>query len=100
MRYEGGRLSDELSALHRRWVEVQYLSGIFLASGPAEGGGVALAARCDRDELDRRLASDPVVARGAGRYEVTEFRVSLSTPGFDALVADAGGTASACSDVG
>lgn len=71
-------IPDDLGLAHRRWVEANYQRGIFVASGPSPGGGLALAGGCRRDDLEGLLATDPVVAAGLGCYAVTECDVSLS----------------------
>ena len=80
------KVADDLGIAHRRWVEANYDAGIFMASGPSDGGGVALASGCSRAKLDQALDTDPVVVAGKGRYEVTECAVSLSSPGFAELL--------------
>ena len=46
-------------------------------------GGVILAARIDRDELDAILATDPFVTEGLATYRVTEFRITRAAQGFN-----------------
>jgi uncharacterized protein YciI len=57
--------------------------GIFIAAGPKvpREGGVILAARIDRDELDAILATDPFVTEGLATYRVTEFRITRAAQG-------------------
>ena len=45
-------------------------------------GGVILAARIDRDELDAILKTDPFVIEAA-TYRVTEFRITRAASGFN-----------------
>jgi O-methyltransferase len=79
-------VADDLGNAHWRWVQANYDDGIFMASGPSDGGGVALASGCSRAELERVLETDPVVLAGQGRYELTECAVSRSSPGFAELL--------------
>lgn len=75
-------IPGDLGIAHRRWVEANYDIGLFMASGPSEGGGVALASGCTRAELMRLLETDPVVIAGKGQYTVTECAVSLCSSSF------------------
>jgi O-methyltransferase len=77
---------SDVAAAHWHWGEANYAAGVFVASGPSAGGGVALAGGCSRVDLERLLKTDPVVAAGMGRYEITECSVSRSTPGFMELL--------------
>lgn len=79
-------VADDLGIAHRRWVEANYEAGLFMASGPSDGGGVALASGCSRAELEQVLDTDPVVVADQGRYEITECAVSLSSPDFAKLL--------------
>jgi O-methyltransferase len=80
------KVADELGAAHRQWVEGNYDAGVFIASGPSDGGGVALASGCNHAELKQVLDTDPLVVAGKGRYEVTECAVTLCSPGFAELL--------------
>lgn len=84
--YHTAEIPNEVGAAHWLWVQGNYDAGVFLLSGPAEGGGVALAGGGDRADLERLLDTDPVVLAGKGRYEVTEFTVSRAAAGFEALL--------------
>jgi hypothetical protein len=77
---------SDIAAAHWDWGETNYASGVFVASGPSAGGGVALAGGCSRADLERLLETDPVVVAGMGRYEITECAVSRSAPGFMGLL--------------
>ena len=56
------RIDDALER-HRAFLQPQFDKGIFIAAGPKvpREGGVILAARIDRDELDAILKTDPFV---------------------------------------
>ena len=71
------------------WLDENYFDGVFLASGRQEPrvGGVVLADGITRDELDRRLALDPLSQRGLAEYAVVTFAPSRAAPGLDALIA-------------
>jgi O-methyltransferase len=84
-------IPSNVSSAHWYWGEANYAAGIFVASGPAADGGVALATGCSRADLERLLETDPVVAAGMGRYEITECAVSRSAAGFTELLDDLAG---------
>jgi hypothetical protein len=73
---------SDVAAAHWHWGEANYAAGVFVASGPSAGGGVALAGGCSRADLERLLKTDPVVVADMGRYEITECAVSRSALGF------------------
>ncbi|MGN6243434.1 MAG: YciI family protein [Motilibacteraceae bacterium] len=66
---------DQLLDDHRAWLDGHFADGTFLVSGPRvpRVGGTILATGTSRDDLERRIASDPLVLAGAARYEVVEF---------------------------
>lgn len=66
---------DQLLGEHRAWLDAHFADGTFLVSGPQvpRVGGAILATGTSRDDLERRIASDPLVQSGAARYEVVEF---------------------------
>ncbi|KAG8151230.1 hypothetical protein FCJ61_22300 [Burkholderia metallica] len=78
------RIDDALER-HRAYLQPQFDKGIFIAAGPKvpREGGVILAARIDRDELDAILATDPFVTEGLATYRVTEFRITRAASGFN-----------------
>jgi uncharacterized protein YciI len=79
---------DEAVPDHVAWLKEQYADGVFLASGMRVPriGGVILAAGLSREDLDRRLATDPFRQRGLAEYAVTEFAPSLVAEGLDRLL--------------
>ena len=66
---------DDLLDDHRAWLDRHFADGTFLVSGPRVPriGGTILATGTSRDQLERQVASDPLVQAGAARYEVVEF---------------------------
>ncbi|VWB32170.1 YciI family protein [Burkholderia lata] len=81
------RIDDALER-HRAFLQPQFDKGIFIAAGPKvpREGGVILAARIDRDELDAILKTDPFVTEGLATYRVTEFRITRAASGFNVPV--------------
>ncbi|MGN6302460.1 MAG: YciI family protein [Angustibacter sp.] len=67
---------DQLLDDHRAWLDAHFADGTFLVSGPQvpRVGGTILATGTSREDLDRRIASDPLVRASAARYDVVEFR--------------------------
>jgi uncharacterized protein YciI len=78
------RIDDALER-HRAYLQPLFERGIFIAAGPKvpREGGVILAARIDRDELDAILDTDPFVTEGLATYRVTEFRITRAAQGFN-----------------
>ncbi|WP_018348886.1 YciI family protein [Longispora albida] len=72
---------DELLAEHVAWLEGQYASGLFLASGRRvpRTGGVILAAG-DEPRVRAALAADPFAVAGVAEYEVVEFLPTKTRP--------------------
>lgn len=66
---------DELLDDHRAWLDAHFADGTFLVSGPRvpRVGGTILATGTSREDLERRVASDPLVQLGAARYDIVEF---------------------------
>lgn len=73
---------------HSAWLDINYADGVFLASGRQVPrlGGVIFADGVTRDELDRRLALDPLNKRGLATYVVTQFSPSRTLPKFSSLI--------------
>ncbi len=73
---------------HRRFLDRHYAAGHFIASGPRRPrtGGVILAHRLTREELDLVLAEDPFRRESLAQYRVIEFSPSKSAPDLDALL--------------
>jgi len=69
---------DELLPAHRKFLEANYQSGMFLLSGPREprNGGIIMAQAGSRWELAAILEQDPFVTEGAATYEIIEFKAT------------------------
>ena len=78
------RIDDALER-HRAYLQPLFERGIFIAAGPKvpREGGVILAARIDRGELDAILETDPFVTEGLATYRVTEFKITRAAQGFN-----------------
>jgi uncharacterized protein YciI len=66
---------DRLRPDHKAWLAEAKDAGRLLVSGrqsPPTGGVLVFHAE-DRQEADAFIATDPYVAGGAARYELTEF---------------------------
>ena len=81
-------LIDEALQDHNEWLGRQYADGAFIASGRRvpRVGGVILTSNISREDLDRRLASDPFGQRGLAEYAVTEFVPTRTATGFEGLL--------------
>jgi uncharacterized protein YciI len=66
---------DELLDAHRAWLDLQYVEGRFLASGPQEPrtGGLILARGGSRHEILDVISNDPFHRAAVATYEVVEF---------------------------
>lgn len=80
------RIDDALER-HRAYLQPLLDRGVFIAAGPKvpRDGGMILAARIDRDELEAILKTDPFVTDGLATYRVTEFRITRAAQGFNAV---------------
>jgi uncharacterized protein YciI len=80
---------DGLLEAHRRYLDVCYDRGVFLASGRREPrtGGVILARAESREALAAILAEDPFHGAGAASYEIIEFTPGKVAPGLEGLLA-------------
>ncbi|MBW5249314.1 YciI family protein [Streptomyces poriferorum] len=75
---------DAVMEDHVSWLDAQYATGVFIASGrknPREGG-VILAVGGDRAAIEGLAATDPFVVHGVCAYRITEF---IATKTSDAL---------------
>lgn len=77
------RVDAALNA-HVAWLDQQYETGVFIASGRKNprDGGVILAVGDDRAAIERLAATDPFVVEGVCAYRITEF---IATKTSDAL---------------
>ncbi len=75
---EFDKIDPELDA-HVEFLEHNYASGCFIASGPKvpRTGGVIVAMAKTLAELEQVLAADPFYEKKLARYTVTEFRPSM-----------------------
>ena len=66
---------DEHLEAHAAWLEEQYRSGLFLASGRRvpRTGGVILCRAPDRAFVEALVRTDPFHLHGVARHEVVEF---------------------------
>lgn len=64
---------------HIKFLEENYASGRFIASGPKvpRTGGVIIAAAFSREEIETLLEMDPFKIKKIAQYKVTEFRPSM-----------------------
>ncbi len=82
------RPMEEVDALipeHMRFLEEQYASGLFVASGRKvpRTGGVILISGQDRQRVLATLALDPFKVAGVAEYELIEFSPSRMREGFE-----------------
>ena len=79
---------DPLLPAHIAWLQEQYGAGRFFASGRKvpRTGGVILAAKMPRPELDAILAADPFHQNNVARYDVTEVEISKAADHLQGLV--------------
>lgn len=80
-------LIDAALADHSTWLDEQYADGIFVLSGRQvpRAGGLILAVRTTREELDRRLAGDPFRQRGYADYTIIECAPTRVANGLERL---------------
>ena len=73
---------DKALADHVSFLKENYERGIFVASGRKvpRTGGIILARKVSREELDAVIALDPFYQRGIASYQVTEFVASMAAP--------------------
>lgn len=73
---------------HIEYLNKQYSSGVFLASGRKvpRTGGVILAQVESLEALEKILSEDPFKIHGVARYEITEFTPSKTSPELEFLV--------------
>lgn len=72
---------------HREFLREEYKKGTFIASGPKvpRTGGIVLSLMKDRAELEQILAEDPFCVHQVAEYDITEFSVTMTAPGFEKL---------------
>jgi uncharacterized protein YciI len=74
---------DPHLAGHRRFLEENYASGRFLASGAKvpRTGGVILAVAGSRGEVETLIQNDPFHEAEIARYTITEFEPRMTAQG-------------------
>ncbi|MFF5932774.1 YciI family protein [Streptomyces sp. NPDC012508] len=67
--------ADALLDAHIEWLDAQYATGVFIASGRKNprDGGIILAAGADRATIEKIVAADPFTVEGVCAYRITEF---------------------------
>lgn len=73
---------------HAAWLDGNFADGVFLAAGRQDPrvGGVIFADNVTREDLDRRLATDPFHQRGLATYSVMKFAPSRTAPQLASLL--------------
>lgn len=73
---------------HLAFLDRYYSQGVFVASGRKEPrtGGVILANKVSRTELEALIMEDPFYREKVADYQITEFLPSKVGEGFEALV--------------
>ncbi|HEX8350231.1 MAG TPA: YciI family protein [Hymenobacter sp.] len=73
---------------HMAWVEAHYQDGTFLASGRRvpRTGGVILVRAADLATVGTIAATDPFLVAGVAQYDIIEFALSRTAPGFEHLL--------------
>jgi uncharacterized protein YciI len=76
---------DALMSDHMAWVDAQYATGVFLASGRKRprDGGVILAVATSREEIEAVAAEDPFARGGVCTYRITEFAATRVAEGLE-----------------
>jgi uncharacterized protein YciI len=69
---------------HRAFLKSHYDAGHFLMSGARtpRDGGIILAQASDRDEVSRWLQDDPFCKAGVAEYQIKEWNITMSAPGW------------------
>lgn len=76
------KITPELSALHRSYLEQHYQSNQFLFGGRKvpRTGGIIISRHSNEAELREILAADPFIRSGAVSYTITEFSPVMAAP--------------------
>lgn len=66
---------DKYLQAHREYLDYYYKQGILIMSGPLtpRTGGIILAVKMNRTELEKILDKDPFHIAGIASYQLTEF---------------------------
>lgn len=81
---------DKLRSKHLEFLDKYYAKNIFLVSGPKNPrtGGIIVANKVTKAQLELILQEDPFFTDGAAEYEITEFIPSKHNPILDSYFHD------------
>lgn len=70
---------------HRAYLEINYNSGSFIASGRQEPrvGGIVLCRASNRDKVQELVQADPFHIHGVAKYDIIEFEPTKYASGFE-----------------
>ena len=70
---------------HRQYLETNYKSGNFIASGRQEPrvGGIILCRAKNKDEVDNLIQSDPFYIHKVAKYDIIQFEPNKYISGFE-----------------
>ncbi|MFG2911250.1 YciI family protein [Kitasatospora sp. NPDC048286] len=70
---------------HVAWLDSNYESGVFIASGPKDprDGAVIVAVGVDRTQIEDITRSDPYSVAGLAEYTVTNFLAMRTSPALE-----------------
>jgi uncharacterized protein YciI len=73
---------------HRAYIDRHFETGVFLTAGPTVpwDGGMILARAESREAIAQVVAGDPLIEAGITEYEITEWKTTIRTAGFAALL--------------
>lgn len=75
---------DKLRDEHVQFLKKYYADGLFLMSGPKapRTGGIIIAGRATKAELETIIQEDPFWREKAAEYEILEFNASMSAENY------------------
>ncbi|MBV6702273.1 YciI family protein [Kitasatospora aureofaciens] len=70
---------------HVAWLDSNYASGVFIASGPKDprDGAVIVAVGVDRAQIEDITKSDPFSVAGLAEYTITNFLAMKTSPALE-----------------
>ncbi|MBD8347795.1 YciI family protein [Dysgonomonas sp. HGC4] len=70
---------------HRAYLETNYKSGSFIASGRQEPriGGIILCRASDKDKVHELIQSDPFYIHAVAKYNTIQFELTKYVSGFE-----------------
>lgn len=70
---------------HVAWLDSNYESGVFIASGPKDprDGAVIVAVGVDRAQIEDITKSDPYSVAGLAEYTITNFLAMRTSPALE-----------------